>query len=197
LRLVATVFANALSRKRAVQEQLQLSRALEHAGRVATIGQLASSFAHEIKQPLGASLTNAQTALRLLNSPRPDLAETRAALEDIVDDIRRTGDIVSELRRFLRRQEPSLEVMRVDELVQAVVRFVSPEARSHAVAVRIDRNRGFGPDLARDCRCRARLQRGRDHRGVAIPRLRLQVRQEHRKLAFQRAWRRCGVSLVS
>src|SRR5207302_2265863 len=74
LRLVGTVFGNALARRRAAQEQTQLSRTLEHAGRVAAISQLASSFAHEINQPLGASLTNAQTALQLLDAPSPDLA---------------------------------------------------------------------------------------------------------------------------
>jgi signal transduction histidine kinase len=138
LRLVSTVFANALARKRAVQEYLRVSRTLEHAGRVAAVGQLAASFAHEIKQPLGASLTNAQTALKLLEAPQPDLAEIRAALEDIVADNRRAGDIVHELRRFLRRQEPTLAAMDVAELLDTVVRFVTPEARNQNVEVRVE-----------------------------------------------------------
>jgi C4-dicarboxylate-specific signal transduction histidine kinase len=138
IRLVGTVFGNALARKRAVQEYLQLARALEHAGRVAAIGQLASSFAHEINQPLGASLTNAQTALRLLKAPRPDFAEVRAALDDIASDNRRAGDILHELRRFLRNQEPSFTTIAVGELFGAVVRFVSPEARSQGVEVCFD-----------------------------------------------------------
>jgi C4-dicarboxylate-specific signal transduction histidine kinase len=142
------VFGNALARKRAVQEYLQLSRALEHAGRVAAMGQLASSFAHEINQPLGASLTNAETALRLLDSPYPDLAEVRAALDDIAADNRRAGDIVHELRRFLRKQEPSLTAIAVGKLFEAVVRFVSPEARSQGVEVCIDAADGLPEVLA-------------------------------------------------
>jgi signal transduction histidine kinase len=138
LRLVGAVFGNALERRRAVQEHLQLASALEHAGRVAAMGQLASSFAHEIKQPLGAALTNAQTALRLLGRPDLDLAEIRASLEDIVSDIRRAGDIVHESRRFLRRQEPSFATIHVTELLDAVVRFVSPEARIQAVEIGIE-----------------------------------------------------------
>jgi C4-dicarboxylate-specific signal transduction histidine kinase len=138
LRLIATVFGNALARKNALQDQLQLGRALEHAGRVAAIGALASSFAHEINQPLAASLTNARTALRLLEAPHSDLGEVRAALEDIAADNLRAGDIVRELRRFLRRQEPSLVRVEVQELLQAVVRFVSPEARNQGVEVRLD-----------------------------------------------------------
>ena len=149
LRLVGTVFASALARKRAVQEYLQLARALEHAGRVAAMGQLASSFAHEINQPLGASLTNAQTALRLLDAPEPDLAEVRAALDDIANDNRRAGDIVHELRRFLRNQEPSFTTIAVGELFEAVVRFVSPEARNQGVEVCIDVADSL-PDLLAD-----------------------------------------------
>jgi C4-dicarboxylate-specific signal transduction histidine kinase len=138
LRLIATVFGNALARRNAFHDRLQLGRALEHAGRVAAIGELASSFAHEINQPLAASLTNARTALRLLEAPQSDLGEVRAALEDIAADNLRAGDIVRELRRFLRRQEPSLVRVEVQELLQAVVRFVSPEARNQGVEVRLD-----------------------------------------------------------
>ena len=148
IRLIGTVFANAIARQRAVREFLQLSRALEHAGRVAAMGQLASSFAHEINQPLGASLTNAQTALRLLDAPRADLVEVRAALEDIARDNRRAGDIVHELRRFLRKQEPLFTAIAVGELFEAVVRFVSPEARNQGVEVRIDAADGLPEVLA-------------------------------------------------
>ena len=136
-RLIGTVLANALARKRAGQEYLQLSRALAHAGRVAAMGQLAASFAHEINQPLGALLTNAQTALRLLNVAKPDLAEIRRALDDIVADSHRAGEIVREQRRFLRRQEPLLVTIVVAELLEAVVRFVSAEARSQSVEISV------------------------------------------------------------
>jgi signal transduction histidine kinase len=148
-RLIGTVLANALARKRAGQEYLQLSRALAHAGRVAAMGQLAASFAHEINQPLGASMTNAQSALRLLNAPEPDLGEIRRALDDIVADSHRAGEIVREQRRFLRRQEPSLTTIAVAELLEAVVRFVSAEARSQSVAIKIDLAGGL-PDIRAD-----------------------------------------------
>lgn len=137
LRLIGTVFGNALARKRAVQEHLQLSRTLEHAGRVATIGVLTSSFAHEITQPLGAALTNAQTALQLLHAAKPDLDELEGALRDIAADARRAGTIVHELRRFLRRHEATPAPLAVADLFGTVARFVSPEARNHGVIVEI------------------------------------------------------------
>ena len=146
IRLIGTVLGNALVRKNAVNEQLQLGRALEHAGRVAAIGELASSFAHEINQPLGASLTNARTALQLLDVPRPDLGEVRAALEDIAADNLRAGDIVRQLRRFLRRQEPSFTRIEVAQLLATVARFVAPEARDQKVEVGIDVAHGL-PDV--------------------------------------------------
>ena len=137
LRLVGTVLGNVIARKRAMHDYMRLSRTLEHAGRVATTEQLASSFVHEIKQPLGASLTNAQSALKLLDVPSPNLAEVRAALEDIVADNRRAGDIVQCLRRFLRRQEPSFTAIPIPELFDAVVHFVAPEARKQGIEIRV------------------------------------------------------------
>lgn len=148
LRLTGNVLGSALARKRAMREYLQLSRTLEHAGRVAAMGQLASSFAHEIKQPLGASLTNAQTALRILDSSLPDLSEVRAALEDIVGDNRRAGEIVQEWRRFMRRKEPLLTPIAVRELFDAVLHFVAPEARNQGVSIRIDVDDGAPEVLA-------------------------------------------------
>ena len=137
LRLVGTVLGNVIARKRAMHDYMRLSRTLEHAGRVATTEQLASSFVHEIKQPLGASLTNAQSALKLLDVPNPNLAEVRAALEDIVADNRRAGDIVQGLRRFLRRQEPSFTAIPTLELFDSVVHFVAPEARKQGIEIRV------------------------------------------------------------
>jgi C4-dicarboxylate-specific signal transduction histidine kinase len=149
IQLMGTVFGNALARKRAMEEYLEISRALAHAGRVAAMGQLASSFAHEINQPLGASLTNAQTALRLLDAPQPDLAEVRAALEDIAADTRRADDIVRELRGFLRKQEPNFSKVAVRELLEAVAYFVSPEARTRGVDVATDLGNGL-PEVTAD-----------------------------------------------
>ena len=126
----------------------ETSQKLFLASRLTVMGELTASIAHEINQPLGASLTNAQTALRLLNAPEPDLVEVRAALEDIATDNLRAGDIVRELRRFLRRQEPSLARIAVAELLEAVARFVSPEARNQGVEVCIDVADGLPEVLA-------------------------------------------------
>ena len=67
------------------------------------MGVLAASLVHELTQPLAASLANAETASELLAEPDPDLDELRATVSDIVADDRRVGDLIQQLRRFLRR----------------------------------------------------------------------------------------------
>src|SRR5690606_29366589 len=112
--------------------------ALAHADRVAAMSQLASSFAHDLNQPLAASLTNAESALHLLDARPPDLAEVREALEDIAADNRRAGEIVRELRGYLRKHEPKVESVDLAGLVSTIERFILPEARMRAVQLRFE-----------------------------------------------------------
>lgn len=147
--LVATVLGNALARKRAIVERRQMVDALAHAERVASMSQLASSFAHELNQPLAASLTNAESALRLLAAKPPDVDEVREALEDIVADNRRAWEIVRELRSYLRKREPNVESLDIAGLVSTIARFILPEARTRAVQLRFDVPQGI-PRVAID-----------------------------------------------
>ena len=75
---------------------------LAHVARVSTVGELTASLAHQLNQPLGAIMTNAQAARRLLDSPTPDFAKLHAILVDIVKDDRRASDIIVRLRKLLR-----------------------------------------------------------------------------------------------
>ena len=74
------------AQKRAAQETLLLHQEIAHAGRVSTMGQLASALAHEINQPLGAILRNAEAAELFMKNQSPDLDEIRAILADIRKD---------------------------------------------------------------------------------------------------------------
>ena len=78
-------------RKQAEQEIAQQRNELAHVARVSTMGQLASSLAHELNQPLGAILRNAEAAELFLQDPSPDLDEVRAILADIRKDDQRAG----------------------------------------------------------------------------------------------------------
>jgi signal transduction histidine kinase len=105
MRLVAEVFGNALERKRAVTEIRRFEEEMRQVSRVATMGELTVSLAHELNQPLGAILNNAQAARRMLASDQPDLEEAGAALDDIVRDNSRAVEIVAQVRALFQRGE--------------------------------------------------------------------------------------------
>ena len=69
---------------------------LTHAHRVATMGQLTAAVAHEVSQPIAATLTNAQAALRWLGSQPPSLEEVRQTLDHIVNDAKRGGEVINQ-----------------------------------------------------------------------------------------------------
>jgi PAS domain S-box-containing protein len=84
------------------QKFREIQTELAHANRLATIGQLTASIAHEVKQPIGATVANAQAALRFLRAQVPDLNELRDVLTDIVKDGNRAGDIIDRIRDLLK-----------------------------------------------------------------------------------------------
>ena len=95
-------------RKRAEESLHKMQMELAHANRVATMGHLTASIAHEIRQPLAATVTNAQAALRWLNMQPPDPEEVRQALDRIVRAGRRAGDVAKPINndRGVERGRP-------------------------------------------------------------------------------------------
>jgi two-component system sensor kinase FixL len=109
---------------------------LAHLDRVAGMGQLASSIAHELSQPLAAILSHAQAALRLLRMPTPDLNELRACLQDIVSDDRRASDVIRQMRRLLRNADVEALPLALNDLVAATVGLVANDALLRGVSMR-------------------------------------------------------------
>jgi len=116
---------------------------LAHVTRIATMGELAASLAHELNQPLTAILSNAQAALRLLDADPGDLEEIREILKDIVEDDSRASEVIRRLRAFVRK-EP-LEVVPVDlaSIIQEVVLLVHSDAILRASRVSVDLKRAL------------------------------------------------------
>ncbi|HET9036822.1 MAG TPA: GAF domain-containing protein, partial [Myxococcaceae bacterium] len=104
VQLIGEVFANALARKHAAHEHIQLREQLAHSARVNAMGEVVASIAHEVNQPLFAIVSNARAAGALLSRGEPDLAEIGAALEDIVQDANRASCVISRVRSFLQRR---------------------------------------------------------------------------------------------
>jgi PAS domain S-box-containing protein len=126
------------ARKQAEQETQLLQRQIAHAGRVSMMGQLATALAHEINQPLGAILRNAEAAELHLQRPSPDLDELREIIADIHKDDERAGQVIDRMRALLRRH--TLETRRLDvgALVDDVVALVRADAEARQVKLDVD-----------------------------------------------------------
>jgi len=121
--------------KRAEEELRRQGEELAHALRVATMGELAGSLAHEINQPLAVVVTSAQAAQRLLESGRPDRAELRGALADIADQGMHAARVIGRLRALFRKAEPERQRLDVGELVRGVASLVRHEVERHRIAL--------------------------------------------------------------
>ena len=135
LQLVGQVFANALARKRAdAQARLHL-RQLAHLNRVATMGELATALAHELNQPLGAILRNAEAAEQMLHEAAPDLQELRAIVADIKRDDQRAGGVIDRLRSLLRQRSIELRQVDLTRLVDEVVSLAFADATARGIRI--------------------------------------------------------------
>lgn len=121
--------------KAAERENLRLRDEIAHAGRLSVMGQLAAALAHEINQPLGAILRNAEAAELMLQTGRPDLDEIREIVGDIRADDQRAGAVIDRMRAMLRRHEIEVVPLNVGELLEGATALVRPDAAARHVRV--------------------------------------------------------------
>jgi signal transduction histidine kinase len=138
LRLVAQVFGNALERKRAVEEISRLKDEMHQVSRVAMMGELTVSLAHELNQPLGAILNNAQAARRMLRADQPNLEEVSAALDDIVRDNSRAVDIVAQVRALFQRGEAHKSRIDLKQTVLDIESILRHDAMLKGISLRLE-----------------------------------------------------------
>ncbi|AKJ01239.1 phospho-acceptor domain-containing protein [Archangium gephyra] len=98
---------------------------LAHVSRVAALGEMTSSLAHELNQPLAAILVNAQAVRRLLDATPMDLVEVREAIGDIISDDKRAGEVIRRMRTLLKKGQPQDDVLSLNDLVREVARLVA------------------------------------------------------------------------
>ena len=123
-------------RKRAADALRALQMQLAHASRLATMGQLAASIAHEVNQPIGAIRNNAHAALRFLAADPPDLAEVSEALECVVNDTYRAGDIIDGIRDQVKKVPPRRkEGVALNDAIEEVIALVRGELSQNRVSV--------------------------------------------------------------
>ena len=124
--------------RRSEQELQSLRRDLAHLSRVSTIGQLSTAMAHELNQPLGAILSNAEAAEMLLDANPPALDEVREILTDIRQDDERAGEVIRRMRALLRKEEMRMAPLDIGVLVPEILRLVSSEAAMRKVSFRVN-----------------------------------------------------------
>ena len=132
---VAAQATIALESTRRERQYREMQSELAHANRVATVGQLTASIAHEIKQPIAAAHTNAGAALRFLDKSPPDVAEVREALTCIVNDTHRASDVVDRVGSLIKKAPPRKEVVDLNAAILEVTALTNSEALKTGVTV--------------------------------------------------------------
>jgi PAS domain S-box-containing protein len=121
-------------RKRAEQLQAELA----HVNRVSTLGELTASLAHDIKQPIGAAVTNAEVCARLLNRDQPDLSQAREAAHEMAKDAKHAAQIIDRVRSLYRKDSAHLEMVDVNEIIEEMVMLLRGESQRSAVSLCTD-----------------------------------------------------------
>ncbi|HEX5460779.1 MAG TPA: AAA family ATPase [Steroidobacteraceae bacterium] len=119
-------------RYRAVQMELA------HANRVATVGQLTASIAHEVNQPIAATVANAQAAVRWLQREPPDLEKARRSLARIVQDGERAGEVVQGIRALMKKAPLRRERLEINGPIGEVIELARTEATKNGIFVKTD-----------------------------------------------------------
>jgi C4-dicarboxylate-specific signal transduction histidine kinase len=109
---------------------------LAHIARVTTLGELTASIAHEVNQPLTATVINANASLHFLAAQPPNLEEARQAIECIAKDASRASDVVARVRSLARRTPPQKELLNINEAVHEVIMLTASEMQSSHVSLR-------------------------------------------------------------
>jgi C4-dicarboxylate-specific signal transduction histidine kinase len=128
-------FNKTLQREHEVLETAQAE--LAHVSRVATLGEMSASIAHEVNQPLSAIAANGEAGLRWLAREVPQTEEAIATLRLIISDAKRASDVVGRIRELVRKAEPEIARLDINELVDAAIALVRREMLGHQVTLEL------------------------------------------------------------
>jgi len=131
------IFLDLTERNRAERLLRESQEQLARVGRVSALGQFAASLAHELEQPLGAILNNAEAAKLLLTRETPDAGELRAIVADILADNRRAGAVLDRIRAMVRERAFEAGAVHAGELLRDVARMVRPVAAARGISLEI------------------------------------------------------------
>ena len=130
------VCENITEGKRAAEALTEVQTELAHANRVAALGQLTASIAHEVNQPIAAAHNNAGAALNFLNATPPDLDEVREALRCILNDTDRAGNVISGVRTLIKKVPPQAKSLDINDAIREVIVITGGEAAKNGISVK-------------------------------------------------------------
>jgi len=136
--LIVALLAQARQRRRAQAEAARRRAELAHAARLSAVGELTASIAHEINQPLGAILSNAEAAELFLDGDPPRVDRLRQILRDIRVEDQRASEVIRKVRALARKQPPESRTLSVNAVVADVLPLVEADARRRQVEVEVD-----------------------------------------------------------
>jgi PAS domain S-box-containing protein len=130
-------FALDLSEQKHAEEALRQSEQhLAHINRVSTMGELTASLAHEIKQPIAAATTDAQTCMGWLTREVPDIAEAREAAARLIKDVTRANEVIGRIGSLFKKHVPMRELVDVNELIREMIGLMRSEANRYSISIR-------------------------------------------------------------
>jgi C4-dicarboxylate-specific signal transduction histidine kinase len=130
--------AESRERKQAEEALRQSREDLAHVSRVTTMGELTASLAHEVNQPIGAAVTNANTCLRWLAPDAPNIEEARAAAMRIVNDGKRAAEIFSRIRLLFKKGTPEQELVDLNEIIREMIVLLDGEGARYSISFRTE-----------------------------------------------------------
>jgi PAS domain S-box-containing protein len=143
----AAIIRDITKRKQAEEALRKAQAELVHVDRVAALGELAASIAHEVNQPLAAIVGNADLCLNWLASERPNLEEAREALADILQDGNRASQVLARIRTLIKKGAPQKASLGINEVIGEVVALVSHEAARREVRIETELGVNLPPVL--------------------------------------------------
>jgi len=125
-------------RKRVAEALREVQRELAHANRLATMGELTASIAHEVSQPIAGASMNADAALHFLDRNPPQLENVREALGLVVKDTDRANGIISRIRDLVKKAPPQMDRLDINEAIQDLIELSRSEALKNGVSVQTE-----------------------------------------------------------
>jgi len=125
----------ALESTRRERQYREVNMDLAHATRVATVGQLTASIAHELKQPISAIIAGGDASLRWLTRQSPEIEEAKQSVEAIIKDANRAGDVIERIHSLLTKNPARKELFDINDALVEVIALTHGEAAKNGVTV--------------------------------------------------------------